>query len=379
MAFSAGDTYWLLSDIRATARKLTGRPSVNQLSNQELDTYINRFYTQELMAILKLDDLASWWRFSTMEQVGEYDIPANVASISGLITANGDAVDIYTDPKVFNSLYQESYSTQESLGTGTGAATNFTGTLNKTKVNSAGMTVSDDQETLLVRDFPLISGITNASPAVVTTDLAHNLTSADRVRLFELNAGMEKLTGVETAVTVLTSTTFSLDNVDTSDTDEYTPYQSGGEVHPTSVALLVGDQGGTGRVVLGTGAYNVTFAAAPTDSQDIQINYNYPNLGKPSAVLHYAGNLLFSPSPDGPYSIEVAIDKRPEPLVNETDGIDNNDWGELVAYGASRVLLLDYGQMELAQMLQPRFMELQVNAMRKDLRSRSNNRSTPSF
>ena len=48
-----------LEQIRAKTRKITGRLSVNQLSNDDLNNYINDFYVYELPQHLKLWDLTN--------------------------------------------------------------------------------------------------------------------------------------------------------------------------------------------------------------------------------------------------------------------------------------------------------------------------------
>ena len=57
-----------------------------------------------------------------------------------------------------------------------------------------------------------ITGITNANPAVVTTGAAHGLITGD---FAEIVSGWSKLTNKIVRVTMLTTTTFSIDGVDT--------------------------------------------------------------------------------------------------------------------------------------------------------------------
>ncbi|MBS0427606.1 MAG: phage tail protein [Proteobacteria bacterium] len=63
-----------------------------------------------------------------------------------------------------------------------------------------------------------ITGITNANPAVVTTSAAHGLTTGDFV---EIVSGWSRLTNKIVRITMLTSTTFSVDNLDTTLTSIY--------------------------------------------------------------------------------------------------------------------------------------------------------------
>ncbi len=77
-------------------------------------------------------------------------------------------------------------------------------------------------DTLIVNGAS-ISAITQASPGVVTTTLAHGLTTGDSGK-FESVGGMTQLNGRTAAVTVLSPTTYSI-GIDTS---AFTAYTSGG-------------------------------------------------------------------------------------------------------------------------------------------------------
>lgn len=63
-----------------------------------------------------------------------------------------------------------------------------------------------------------ITSITNANPAVVTTSAAHGLVTGDFV---EIVSGWSRLTNKIVRVTMLTSTTFSIDGLDTTLTTIY--------------------------------------------------------------------------------------------------------------------------------------------------------------
>jgi len=61
----------------------------------------------------------------------------------------------------------------------------------------------------------LTIAITKANPAVVTTKAAHGLTTGDQVRAFDV-VGMTEVNDITFTVSVLTSTTFELDGIDSS-------------------------------------------------------------------------------------------------------------------------------------------------------------------
>lgn len=376
MAITADEVNWKLSEIRSKVRRLTGRPSTNQISDDEVDKYINRFYTQDLVALLNLDDLGSWWTFETMVGVGKYSDVAGNFTLDGPAFINGEPVSIYRDPTAFRRQNPLSFKTRESVGTGDGSTVTFTGTLAATTISTDEIVFDDDIEALRVQARGKITGVTQADPAVVTTDVAHGLTTGDTVKIVDMVAGMVELNNIQTTITSVTATTFQLDNIDATG---FTAYTGGGSVMPISVAILKGDQGGSGRVTLSTGAFSVTFNSAPADAQALVASYKYSSVGRPVAALFYGGELSFSPIPDGSYFLEIGVSGRPLPLVADTDALASDDWGKLVAYGASIDLMNDFGQQDGASALAAQFRQLQLQAQRRDLRNNSDERAAPRF
>lgn len=81
----------------------------------------------------------------------------------------------------------------------------------------------DTTGTNLTRNINIV-GITNADPCVITTNVAHNLTTGDIVQLFGIG-GTTQLNGDQYPITVISSTTFSLDGVNST---AYGVFTSGG-------------------------------------------------------------------------------------------------------------------------------------------------------
>jgi len=376
MAISADSIYWKLSEIRQKVRKLTGRPSTNQISDNEVDKYINRFYTQDLIALLDLREVDSWWRFETLVNVPNYsNLEANF-TLEGPLYINGEEIPCYRDPKAFFSLHPQLYKSRENIGTGDASTTTFTGSLSKSVVNPENIVIDDDVEVLRVQSRPKIVNVSKANPAVVTTDAAHGLTTGDSIRIMDMTAGMVEVNNIQTTATVLSTTTFQLDNIDST---AFTTYTGGGSVYPVEFAILAGDQGGSGRITLSSGAYSVTFNTAPASDQDIRASYEFSNAARPVAALFYDNELLLSPVPDGSYLIQVAVNGRPAPLLADTDTLAFDDWGKLVAYGASIDIMNDNGQQEGAILLERQFRMLQSQALRRNIRETANERSIPQF
>lgn len=81
----------------------------------------------------------------------------------------------------------------------------------------------DASDTKLTRNIA-IDAASQSNPCIITTNVAHNLKTGDQITIFGIT-GMTELNGIQAFVTVLTSTTFSLNGIDSS---AYTAYVSGG-------------------------------------------------------------------------------------------------------------------------------------------------------
>lgn len=376
MAIAATDVNWSLSDIRTKVRRLSGRPSANQISDNDVDEYINRFYLQDLIAELDLREVNTWWTFDLVPDVAIYSNLGDNFALEGAAWVNGSPVEVLRDPSCFFERFPATYATKESVGTGDASTTTFTGSLSKTTVSAEHIVFEDSVEALRVQPRLKITNITQANPAVVTTDVAHGLTTGDKVRIVDLVVGMKEIQNITSTVTVASTTTFQLDNVNSS---SFTAYQAGGNVLPLSVAILKGDFGGSGRVTLSSGAFSITFNTAPANSQAIRVSYEFSEPGFPRAFLYYDNELLVTPVPDAGYHAQMSIRGRPVPLLADTDALAFDDWGKVVAYGAAIDLLNDHMQQESAQFLQPEFRRLMSRARYKNIRETSDERSTPRF
>ncbi len=80
----------------------------------------------------------------------------------------------------------------------------------------------------------VIDDITQSNPAVVTTEIGHNLHTGDQVTFFGIG-GMTQLNGTNAFITVLTPTSFSLNGVDST---AYGAYTSGGYVGVQELAKM---------------------------------------------------------------------------------------------------------------------------------------------
>lgn len=114
----------------------------------------------------------------------------------------------------------------------------------------------------------------------------------------------------------------------------------------TSNVNISGSGGGTATVNYSTGAITVNFAIAPINGQVIDISYIQFKPGRPTAVLLYNNLFTFYPPPDVVYRVQVKAYSIPSPLTLATDTPTLEEWGECIAYGAARDIVIDFGETE---------------------------------
>ena len=145
-----------LEQIRNKVRLLTGRPSTNQLSNPDLDNYINDFYVYDLPAHLKLWNLTGAESpLATTNTSGDriltegrwlYNIDWNqYTNIEPLFYVGGYEISFFQDIRSFLNFFP-SQMLKQTLATGTGVLGPYTGTVSNTPLlyDSVLITVIDN-------------------------------------------------------------------------------------------------------------------------------------------------------------------------------------------------------------------------------------------
>ena len=256
---------WTLADINAKVRNVTGTPSGDQLTDAQVNTYINNYYVFSMPFELKEQIQLDFLDFKVFPGVNVYDF----TSVGGMFLtdqpgayADGFPLIFYQDPDIFYQDFPQQYAT-DNLATGDGFTVTFTGGL---------------------QNPPIIMG------TLYITD------------------GVEVL-------------------------------QDQGD------GTLTGSVGSSGTINYITGAYSVTFAAAPTSAATIYAKYQGYQANRPQGVLFFQNSFTFMPVPDQVYAIRMQGYIKPIALVSgETPTLE--EWGQLIAYGASLDIFSDRGDLD---------------------------------
>jgi len=143
--------------------------------------------------------------------------------------------------------------------------------------------------------------------------------------------------------------------------------------------VLVGTLGGTGTVNYLTGEIDVNFFTAPADGQIIYLSFEQIMPGRPTAVLNYDNKFRFYPVPDTVYRARIKAYKIPEPLTQATDTPTLEEWGLCIAYGASRNIVMKFGEMERYAELTLNYKEQVSYILTRTVQNLLNTRALPMF
>jgi hypothetical protein len=303
---------WSLSEIRQKIRQVTGRFSPQELSNEELDEYVNKYFQYTFPAELKLERFHTYYEFLTSANTQSYTLPDGYVNFENPATIDYQLLLWYQDPAAFFENNPQNVASQ-TIGTGDGATVLFTGTAS---------------------NFPILP-----DTAVIT----------DNTEVFED-----------------TNADFS-----------------------ASPVTISGSLGGTASLNYSTGALSVTFATAPADGQNITFSYVQFQSGRPNAVLLYNNQFTFSPVPDTAYRFRVrayanslvttSSGATATQFTNATDRPLLDEWGPCIAYGTSRDIHADKGEMEAYASVTSLYREQMAYVLRRTNQNLLNTRSAPNF
>ena len=154
-----------------------------------------------------------------------------------------------------------------------------TTTLSTTLETTNGVTVAD-VPSQFVNEHLVISGISTATPAVVTTSTAHGLANGDRVVLTKIAGAVGSILNNYTyVVRVLTSTTFALYDVYGVPISNIGAYTSGGQVTKTGPELYVQNSQPVYALTLGTAVMGADGDVIYVQATKFNSYFNFGDVG----------------------------------------------------------------------------------------------------
>lgn len=283
-----------LSAIKKKVRRLVASPSLNQLSEADLEEYINVFYEQDLPSHLKIWNLHDKYTFFTTPYEDQYTFDTDLYhAVLPPVYVNGYQSFYSQSEGEFFRMYPKS-ATEQKGPSGTASAGPYTFTLSSTPILKR-------QVTLSVKDTAGVQHVANDVPDVGV-------------------GAPNPPTG-----TWVDST--------------------------TGTAL-------TGSINYETGACSITWPNLIDPDQSITIRYSPYQASRPTAVLFFKNTFILRPVPDDSYRVVVEVYKKPTQLLaNDASEPEVNQWWQYIAFGAALKILQDRQDVDSIQNIMPWFKE----------------------
>jgi hypothetical protein len=303
-----------LDAIRTKVRRLTRSPSPAQLSDAQIDEYINTFVQYDFPEHLRTFTLRSTFTFFCQPFIDVYETSANpndqffnwkniYTTIHEPIFIAGNRAFFSQDRDQFFAIYPlTNFLSQQAVGDG--VTTIFNGVLNT----------------------------------------------------FNGGAG--------TATPVLRNQVM-FDSIDANGV--------GMQVHDDGLGNLIGD--GNGNINYLTGVFNLNWntppgVAIPINSQTVPYQPT-----KPLSLLFYDSKITLRPVPDQSYRIDMEVYVRPTELLNANQSPQLEEWWQYIAYGATKKVFEDRMDLQSVQMILPEYKEQENLVLRRTIVQQTGTRS----
>ncbi len=325
-----------LSDIITKVRKLTGSPSSNQLSDQDISNYINTFYLYDLPENLQLLTLRTTYEFYTTPNVDAYPFPREVyRDVCKPCYIAGYQALYSQSREQFYMIYPQ-LEFFENVATGTGVA---------------GATY-----TFTMTNVPVLPGYTYPT----TKEVGYNVNTA--VYSYPPAGGPGGSANLQSRVLISAIDATGKPIIAKDD-------GNGGFVDQS------GNPYATGTVDYVNGNVTIAFPGAVPSGNNISAQYIAIQQGRPVAMLFYGDMFFLRPVPDNVYHVQMDAYMFPAQLLAQTDNSQLREWWQYLAYGAALKILTDRLDMDGIQRIMPFFKEQQQLVLRRMIVQNTNERT----
>lgn len=405
-----------LAAIRAKVRMVTGRPSPTQISDAEIDNYINIFYLNDMPEHLRLINLQTTFQFVTEPFKDVYDFP------TGLFLTNSAPVYVAGYKAFFSQSNDEYYRTfpkiqfQQQVATGNGNTvvplqrqTNFpilrgyqqnppgayTATIPSEPYQritsdivicavSGGNTISavDDGQghfiglgvnppfpspipgvsTVYYNNPPaVITGITQAANGVVTAP-GHTINIGDQV----IFSDVQGMTQINSQVAVVIAITPLVDFTISINTTAFSAYISSGFGWGPFSSFI---NYVTGQMIMNWGVS--IDSGTPIETSVVPYAAS-----RPIAALFFQDQCILRPVPNGCYKVSMDVFKYPTLLFSDSQDPQLREWWQLLAYGAADKIFADNADFENMKNFRPLLQEQMRLVQRRTIVQQASKRSS---
>jgi hypothetical protein len=370
-----------LQAIETKVRRLTRSPSTNQLSQTDLDNYINTFILYDFPEHIRTFNLRTQFTFycNPFQDVYNTDTisygsnlvspPAN-AQYNPLYNFQNNFMTVHEPLYIagFQQFYSQSpeqfysiYPNVNSIGpigiVGDGVTTIFSGViqipLGQPVLLNAGLV--NQQVSALLKNNVLFSSV----------DVNNNGCQLVDQPCIDSSTGLpttwgimyDPFNGAPPPVLQLVS--------------EYLP---GSPI--TTIPSTIQAAGFTNNYInYLTGQFSITFTVAPGASEIINSQTIPMTVGRPQAMLWYGNQFVLRPVPDQPYEVNFEVYAKPTYLMAESQLMELNEYWQYIAYGAAKKVFEDRMDLDSVALIMPEYKKQQDLIMRKTIVQYTNERT----
>ncbi len=351
-----------LETIKTKVRRLTRSPSVNLLSEEDLEQYINTFVVYDFPEILRTFNLRTQYTFYT--NPGQDTYPTDIKSFGGAIQAETNPLYnfqnryITVHPPVYIAGFPAVYlqnrqqffgiypivNSISSIGvTGDGVQTRFSGIINSQQANiPPGL----NQQIFLLQNEVLFSSV----------DINGNGLAMVDVPLLDSVSGNPTIYGQLYRPNDLPANPILIN----------APYVFGN---------LPGQINQFNYINYQTGAFTVTFDYPPQVGQLINSQTAPQVQTLPQTLLYYANQFVVRPVPDQPYRVDIEVYARPTYLMENSSTPELEEYWQYIAYGAAMKIFQDKQDIESVNLIMPEFKRQEQICNRRTLIQYTNERT----
>ncbi len=137
---------WTLANMQLKFRSVTGTTSTDQLTDAQVQAYLNNYYVYTMPFELKEQITDQFLKFNTTPGIDVYAFPGGYFTDSPGAYADGFPLVFYQDPDVFYQDWPQQYAV-DNIATGDGVTTAFSGGLQNPPLIIGSLFITSDDQT----------------------------------------------------------------------------------------------------------------------------------------------------------------------------------------------------------------------------------------
>lgn len=337
-----------LSTMIGKVRRLTGRVSPNQLSDQDIIQYINTFYVFDLSQHVKMESLRYNYQFTTQANVPVYDLPTDtyLSAMPPVFIAGYQSFMTQSRQNFFRNNSELQFL-QQQIYTGDGT-------------NGSGGTYNNQ----FLTNLPIIQGFKPNPPGAyslsATTDIPAKFLIWNVIVYGE--GAPDATSGVTPTFTLVDDGHGNLWDPSDTSTNPTLPFPLGprGSINYITGALTINNRGFIGAIPAGN---------------PINVQYTPYVASRPQSVMFYQDQIYMYPIPDQAYTVSFEAYKYPTALANSTDNPQLIEWWQTLSMGAALKIFEDNADLDSIAKFRPLLDEYLRKILRRSIVQQTSERA----